>query len=239
VIAREADVPPIGSLKEHLWREVAQINDALAEGHIDEQGWHDAMAELVRPAYLAAKNPFGQAGHSGDATSWEKSRGFIARALDRSGSFLDVGCASGVMMESARRWGAERGLDIEPFGLEIVPELAELARRRLSEWGNRIHVGNILRWRPPGDRFDYVLLRPEYAPPGRLCDMIEHVVTNVASAHGRVIVLVGTEEAESRTIETSVTECGWTVAGRAEVAHPKDARVVRRLFWIDGEARGR
>ena len=142
-------IPTIERLKECAWQEVAAIDQALAEGRIDENGWHEAMAALVKPAYLAANNPYAQAGHDGDAESWEQSRGFIANALHRSGTFLDVGCASGILMESVQRWGAAKGLTIEPHGLDIVPELAALARRRLPQWAERIYVGNIRTWCPP------------------------------------------------------------------------------------------
>src|SRR5262245_59907985 len=111
--------PLLERLKEGAWREVASINRALEEGRIDEDGWHEAMASLVKPAYLTGDNPYAQAGHSGDAATWEAARGFIAEALHRSGTFLDVGCASGVLMESVQHWGARRNLSIEPYGLDI------------------------------------------------------------------------------------------------------------------------
>src|SRR5436190_17274173 len=147
--------PVLEGLKEGGWREVAAINQALSEGRIDESEWHQAMAALIKPAYLAADNPYAQAGNSGDAGPWEASRGFIAEALHRSGTFLDVGCASGILMESVQRWGAIRSLKVEPHGLDIVPELVQLARRRLPNWADRIHVGNIRTWRPANRRFDF------------------------------------------------------------------------------------
>jgi hypothetical protein len=167
--------PSLEALKEGGWREVASINQALAEGRIDEDGWHEAMASLIKPAYLAGKNPYAQAGHSGDAVTWEASRGFIAEAFHRSGAFLDVGCASGVLMESAQRWGARRNLHIEPYGMDIVPEFVSLARRRLPHWADRIHVGNIRSWEPATERFDFVLIRPEYAPAKRRVELVRHV----------------------------------------------------------------
>ena len=85
--------PTIERYKDRGWREIAAINAALEEGEIDEQGWHDAMTELITPSYLAATSPYAQAGHGGDAISWKASRGFVADALNRSGTFLDVGCA--------------------------------------------------------------------------------------------------------------------------------------------------
>jgi SAM-dependent methyltransferase len=225
--------PTIERLKERAWKEVAAIDQALAEGRIDEDGWHEAMAAVIKPAYLAADNPYAQAGHGGDAVTWEASRGFIAEALHRSGTFLDVGCASGILMESVQRWGAAKSLNIEPYGLDIVPEFVELARSRLPHWADRIVVGNIRTWRPPGERFDFALLRPLYAPPGRRAAMVGHVLAHVLKPGGRLIVLVGTEEVGLRRVEDDITAHGFVVHGRVEVPHPKDDRVVRRLFWID------
>jgi hypothetical protein len=224
--------PQLESLKDRGWREIASINQALAQGLIDEVGWHDAMASLIKPAYLAGRSPYAQAGHSGDAVTWESSRGFIANALHRSGSFLDVGCASGVLMESVHRWGAERNLLIEPYGLDIVQEFVDLAKHRLPHWSERIHLGNIRYWQPAGERFDFALIRPEYAPASRRLEMVRHVIDRVLKLGGRLIVLAGNEETESRIAEATMTSDQIRVDGRIEIPHPDD-RLQRRLFWID------
>jgi hypothetical protein len=227
----------VAALRERAWRETAAIDAEFAAGRLDEAGWHAAMAELVRPAYLAAATPYAQAGHSGDAAVWEASRGLAAAALDRSGCFLDVGCASGVLMESVVVWGQRRGFDIEPWGLEIVPELAALARRRLPAWAARIEVGNVRHWRP-SRTFDYALLRPEYAPPGRQATMYRHVLDAVLGGRGRLIVFAGTEAAERRRAEDQALAAGLAVAGRIERVHPEHDGLRRRVFWIDGPDRG-
>lgn len=225
--------PRVEALKERGWRQTAAIDADLAAGRIDEAGWHAAMASLVAPAYLAAATPYAQAGHAGDAVTWQASRGFITHALNRSGTFLDAGCASGILMESVVRWGADKGLAIEPYGLEIVPELAVLAQRRLPRWARRIEVGNVRHWRPR-DRFGYVLVRPEYAPRGRRAAMVRHVLEHVLTPRGRLIVFVGTEETDRRAAEAEITASGVTVSGRAERVHPGHSGLRRRLFWIDG-----
>jgi SAM-dependent methyltransferase len=219
--------------KEHAWREVESIDRSLETGELDEDGWHDAMAELIKHSYLAGATPYAQAGHRGNAESWQASRGFIARAIEQSGSFLDVGCASGIMMESVARWGGEKGLQIEPYGLEIVPELVELARRRLPHWKDRIVQGNIRSWAPAGDLFDMVLIRPEYAPPGRRADLIRHVFDKVVAPGGRLIVLEGTEDRMGGGGESLLAGSQLSANGRVQVPHPADSRLVRRLFWID------
>lgn len=63
--------------------------------------------------------------------------------------------------------------------------------------------------------------------------MVRHVIDHVLRPGGRLIVLVGTEEVGSRRTEAGVTDHGFVVHGRVEVPHPRDSRVVRRLFWID------
>jgi len=229
--------PALESHRERAWREVAAIEQAYEDVQLDEAGWHAAMAAIIKPAYLAADNPYAQAGHGGDATTWEESRGFIADALDRSGTFLDVGCASGIMMQSVQRWGTARGLQIQPYGLEIIPELADLTRSRLPQWHDRIFVGNIRNWTPFGEPFDYVLIRPEYAPRSRRADMVRHILQHVLKRGGRLIVFVGAEEADTRRVEQTAAAGGMTIHGRAERPHPRDSRLVHRLFWIDGLGR--
>src|SRR5262249_36987433 len=99
--------------KAHGWREVASLDAAYARGDVDDDGWHRAMAALILPAYLGAKDVRRGSGHAGSAEDWEWSRGIVAEALDRNGTFLDVGCANGLLMESVERWGASAGLQIE------------------------------------------------------------------------------------------------------------------------------
>ncbi len=222
---------PIEAVKDGGWRQIAAVDAALDRGEIDEAGWHAAMRALVVPAYLAADTPWGQSGKSGTAEDWERGRRLVMDAVDADGSFLDVGCASGYLMESVRRWGHEQGLTVEPYGLDIAPELAELARSRLPEWSDRIWVGNALHWRAPGDRrFDVVRTGLEYVPRRRHLDLVAHLLDAVVGR--RLVIGVFTEESAERSAERVLTEAGFPITGRSEIPHP-DPRVMRRLLWID------
>jgi SAM-dependent methyltransferase len=216
---------------ERGWRDLAAIDEALERGEIDEQGWHQAVAAIVVPAYLAGETLWEQSGKSGDLASWERGRRPIMAAIDRDGTFLDVGCANGFLMECVREWGAEDRLDVEPYGLEISPELAALARSRLPQWADRIFVGNAAMWTPPR-RFDYVRTGLDYVPPKRRSDLVDHLLANVVAPRGRLIVGVFNEELDDRRTEETVAAWGYEIAGRVDAEH-RDPRVVYRALWID------
>ena len=189
---------------------------------MDDQGWHDATASLVVPAYLAAETPQGGSGSSRDARGWEYARSLLADAVEPGQTFLDVGCANGLLMESMAEWA-----QVEPYGLEISPELAEVARRRLPQWAERIWEGNALHWRPP-QRFDVIRTGLDYVPPPRRAELVEHLLTHC----GRLLIGVFNEERETRVLEERAEEWGFAVAGRAERQH-SHPRLSYRAFWID------
>ena len=135
---------PWARLKDAAWADIEILDDRLARGEIDEDEWHAAMQRLLVPAYLRADNPWGGSGKSGSHADWEYSRSHIAHAIDRPGSFLDVGCANGYLLESLVAWTPHR---IDAYGLDIAIELVDLARQRLPGWETRFFVGNALTWR--------------------------------------------------------------------------------------------
>jgi SAM-dependent methyltransferase len=216
---------------ERGWRELAVIDDALERREIDEEGWHVAVAQLIVPAYLSATTPWEQSGKSGDLAGWERGRRPVTAAVDRDGTFLDIGCANGFLMESVRRWGAEDGHDVEPYGLDISPELAKLARRRLPRWADRIFVGNARDWIPPR-RFDFVRTGLDYAPPTRRRELVQHLLEDVVAPGGRLIIGVFNEEKDERRTEEQVASWGFEIAGRLDTEH-RDPRVVYRVVWLD------
>ncbi|MGW2629515.1 class I SAM-dependent methyltransferase [Streptomyces chattanoogensis] len=222
----------VAGLKERAWREVAAIDAALAAGEIDEAGWHAAVAELVRPAYLAAVTPWGQSGMGRGAADWVAARRFVLEAVAGDGSFLDIGCANGYLMECLERWGAEDGLRLEVYGLEIIAELAALARRRLPRLADRIWEGNALTWVPPR-RFDVVRVGLEYVPERRRADLVRHLLGAAVAPGGRLVIGPYTEETWAAATEDALAEWGFTVAGRASAGH-RDPRVVRRIVWVAG-----
>jgi len=221
---------PIELAKDGAAYLLADCEAALAAGDIDEAEWHRRIAAVITPAYLAADTPWKQSGKSGDAASWERARSLIAEAA-RPGRFLDVGCASGYLMECLIRWCSAAGMTCEPYGLDIAPELAELARRRLPHWRDRIFVGNAIDW-PPPHRFDTVRTCLDYVPARRQRDLVARLLGDVVADDGRLIVGVFNEELDDHATERMLVGWGFAIAGRCERAHA-DPRIAYRLVWID------
>ena len=213
------------------------IEGDLGAGRISERAWFESVSDVITSAYLASDDPRAQSGHSGDEAHWEHARSLLVDAVDRDGSFLDVGCANGYLMESLERWCAARGRRIEPWGLEISPDLAALARHRLPEWADRIHVGNILEWSPPL-RLDFVRTSLEYVPAARRRDLIARLLGEVVAPDGRIIIGVFNEHPDGPSEQEIVESWGYAVGGRTERQHFHDDRLVYRAFWIDGRDRG-
>ncbi len=222
---------------ERAWREVAAVEGAFESGQIDEVEWHSRMAALVVPAYLAGSNPRAQSGYHGSEEDWRQARSLVAEAIPRSGTFLDVGCASGLLMESVTAWCSARDVVVEPYGLEIAPELAALARNRLPRWADRIFQGNAASWVPPF-RFDFVRTGHDYVPRAKRRDLFAHLRSCVVTFGGRLIIGPYSEERDETRREPSLEEharpWGFNISGCIERPHGRDNRVVRRLIYVDG-----
>ncbi|HEY5925361.1 MAG TPA: class I SAM-dependent methyltransferase [Kofleriaceae bacterium] len=209
---------------------LAEAEAALTAGEIDEAEWYRRVAASITSRYLAADTPWAQSGRSGDAASFEYARSLLVDAM-RPGTFLDVGCASGYLMERMVVWCVDAGIACEPYGLDIAAELAELARTRLPHWRDRIFVGNAIDWQAP-QRFDVVRTGLEYVPLRRQRDFVARLLADVVADGGRLVIGVFNEERDVRAYERELASWGFAIAGRAEREH-RDPRLAYRAVWID------
>jgi hypothetical protein len=102
--------------KEGWRREVGELAKARSRCEIDDDRWFASMAAIFEAAYLAGDNPRAQSGFGGNEARWHAARRPIAEAVDKDGTFLDIGCAPGCLLESIVRWAPHR---VEPYGLEL------------------------------------------------------------------------------------------------------------------------
>lgn len=187
------------------WQEAAdELTRGRAAGEISDERWFAGMREIFDAAYPAGDNPRAQSGFGGDEARWEAGRRPVADAIDRAGTFLDIGCASGHLLECLVGWSSHR---IEPYGLDFAPAVAQLARGRLPQWRDRIFVGNALTWEPP-IRFDFVRTELVYVPDDLQAAYVRRLLGEVVEPGGRLIV------------------CGYGSPRSGLVAHPV-GRVLR------------
>jgi 2-polyprenyl-3-methyl-5-hydroxy-6-metoxy-1,4-benzoquinol methylase len=156
----------------------------------DDRSFYAGTLRTLERSYLRAATPQQGSGFGGDQLAWRQARWHITEAIAADGTFLDVGCANGLLMESVAAWCAERGLAVEPYGVDLSPALAELARRRLPQWADRIWAGNAIDWQPPpGLRFDYVHILLDSVPAARRADLVRHhLERTVRPVTGRLLV---------------------------------------------------
>jgi SAM-dependent methyltransferase len=221
---------PLELAKNRAAHLLAEADAALEAGEIDEAGWYERVAAFVTPHYLSADTPWGQSGKSGDAASFERARSLLVDAM-RPGSFLDIGCASGYLMECMATWCADAGIACEPYGLDIAPELAELARTRLPHWRERIFVGNAIDWHPPR-RFDVVRTGLEYVPRRRRRAYVARLLDDVVATGGRLVIGVFSEQRDDHETARELAQWGFAIAGAVEREH-HDTRLAYRAVWID------
>lgn len=177
---------------------------------------------LLQAAYLREDTPWGQSGNGGTLEDWTHSRRPVAEAIERDGTFLDVGCANGFLMESVQAWCAERGITVEPYGMDLGPELIKLAQARLPHWADRFWVGNMQTWvHPEGRRFDVLHVRPDPVLPHRRGALVEHLHEHLLAVGGRLIVTLA-EPGPYGTAVNFLEQHGLIVTG-----------VDRHVAWAD------
>jgi len=153
--------------------------------------WFAANRALLETAYLAGEQPW-QGSGVGLRTPrsyehWEAIRRPIAECMERPGAFLDIGCANGYLLECVLRWTAERGVAIDPYGLDLSAKLVALARERLPAHADHIFVGNGWHWAPP-HTFDYVRTELVYVPDALHSAYISRLLDEFVAPGGKLLV---------------------------------------------------
>ena len=153
--------------------------------------WFAHNKTILETAYLPATHPWQQSGvglHTPrSARDWEVLRRPIADCISTNGSFLDIGCANGYLLQCVLCWTQERDLQIDPYGLDFSEQLAALARQRLPDYANHIFVGNAWYWIPPYT-FDYVNTTLDYIPEQLRETFVHRLLQHYVQPGGHLLV---------------------------------------------------
>jgi SAM-dependent methyltransferase len=151
------------------------------------QNWFYSLHNELETAYLQHTEPWKQSGFSGPEDRWMACRKPIADCIDENGSFLDIGCANGYLLECVMNWLKERNLSVIPYGLDISGKLVELAKERLPLFKNNIFAGNAWDWENPL-KFDYVRTELVYVPDYLQQQYVEKILNSYLKEHGKLLV---------------------------------------------------
>ena len=205
---------------------------ARSDPEIDE--WFDSMRRDFKRCYLASADPWRQSGWGSTPERWRLAREVILRAVERSGTFFDIGCANGLLLECLIAWAGERGIALEPHGIDLVPELVELARKRIPAYASNFATANAFTWIPLR-RYDYVHLLLESTPPSRHLEFLGRILDSAIARRGRLIVSnYGSRSKNEAPIDVAgyLSGLGFAIAGSAS-ASEHDGFVLTRTAWLD------
>lgn len=184
------------------------------------------LREAVAEFYLSDPgNPYQQSGRGSGAARWEETRRCFVKAIHRSGDFLDVGCANGLLLETLITWAHEEGFALRPHGIDLLPELVELARQRFPHHRDCFEVANAFYW-SPGRQYDFVRTNLEYVPEPDWAAFVQRQYNAVVEG-GRLILCHYRNPEEPRVDVARVAElAGYVAAGRVEAPGVM-------IAWID------
>ncbi len=196
------------------------------------EAWDRRTAALLEHAYVAAgAGPAGSGSTDVSEGGWRAKRQHLAGPMDDDGTWLDVGCANGHLLVTLPVWAAERGVTIEPHGLEVVPRIASMARALHPGLASRIWTGSVMSWSPPM-RFRYVTALDDAVPPARLGDLVDRLLANVVDPGGRVIVSSYTDANRTpRPLFDDLARAGHPPDGVIHIDRP--GRFPLLTAWLD------
>ena len=97
----------------------------------DLNQWFKETQQILEAAYLSAPTAWQQSGKSGTFEDWTRLRIANLAPVNQSGSYLDIGCANGYLLECLVAWAQLKGIQITPYGLDHSHKLVSLAQHRL------------------------------------------------------------------------------------------------------------
>lgn len=173
----------------------------------------------LESVYLASEVPEAQSGYSGARQRWVAERSAIALPIDRSGSFLDVGCANRLLLEDLVTWAGEHGYLLELHGIDLGHNLVEAARARHPSHRANFTAADAWHWKP--DRrctFVYSLL--DASPPAMMDAWIARLASWVGQGGLLILGSYGSTSRREPALDPApyLRSAGHTVAGTASGA---------------------
>ena len=210
------------------------VNSALKNNEISKNEWYELNNIFFTRMYLSKDNPRGQSGHGGDEYHYIFTHLPIMEAIYKNGTFCDVGCANGHLIEMVHKWGIGIGFELHMYGVDISEGLIELAKRRLPLWKDRFFIGNTFYWKPK-HKFDYIHIGGlGQVPEDDRLKFFEHLMDNYLVDGGRMILgPYWYENNDPLLNDRDIPDLCISPTGYIEKTHYNKKNMVRRAVWFD------
>ncbi len=187
-------------------------------------------ARALEPAYLEFDDPLRQSGFSGGRERWVKERSPLIEAIERSGDFLDVGCANGLLAEDVVDWTAALGLEVIPHGVDLGPLLIDSARRRFPSFAPNFQIADAWTWDPPRN-WTFVYAPLDLSPVELQCQWLSRLHRWVEPGGRLIIGSYGgrTPPSEPADVAAVMERCGLIVSGSTWDSVPP----LTRFAWTE------
>jgi SAM-dependent methyltransferase len=174
----------------NIQESVNQCQCGFSFNHVSSgelQNWFTEVQQALETAYTSASTPWQQSGKSGTFEDWVYLRLANLSPVNNSGTYLDIGCANGYLLECLLAWAKLKGVEILPYGLDFSVRFINLAKKRLANYASNFYIGNVWDWRPP-QKFDYVRTELDYVPYNYRKALIERLLTEFVAGNGKLII---------------------------------------------------
>lgn len=135
--------------------------------------------------FLSCKTELQRSCWGGTPEGWRRAREVILKAVRRDGSFLDVGCANGVLVRDLRRWAREKGIALRPYGIDLLEEFIPEARQKNPKFKNNFFAAEMMAFKTR-EKFTYI--RVENYGPYRSPESFFRKYLGMLEADGRLII---------------------------------------------------
>jgi SAM-dependent methyltransferase len=150
----------------------------------------DYPAKAEQQRLLAGSHIIGAAGAGFDY--WQQRRRFIAKAIGSTGSFLDIGCANGLLLRSLLEWSVwpvlPYGIDNDPVAIAACQELFPAQHQHFATL-SIAHLDRLAEHGLPAS-YDFVYwnLWDELDLHSHQYDKYPHCAWNATKIGGRLII---------------------------------------------------
>lgn len=207
----------------------------MTETTSELQAWFETRRQEIATSALAPGNSeIQQAGWKGAPEHYRSGHELILDGISASGDLVDIGCSNGLLLASLIEWGATRGIELNPYGIDFVPELVELAQQRFPEQADQFTVANAWDWQP-GRQFRWVHTELDVVPAKQQAAYLQRLLDEIVEPGGRLIVSsFGDQETGKRPvdIELHLQMLGFRTAGCSNGLQ-SDRWVASRVAWIE------